>query len=187
MKVLVSQSCPTLSNSRDCNLPDSSVHGIFRPRILAWIAIPFSRGSSWPRYPDKVLCAAGGFFFFFLNHMSQQGRGKKKNPTENKKDHRLSKVRSTEKAKNQHLWLELVGAIASWLAEALEVAHCSTVVSPHLERWDHVSTLLGIFFCSDATFRCCCRPYKGKQSAFSTPHTPVRTALVFSFLPPTEI
>ena len=126
-------------------------------------------------------------FFFFLNHMSQQGRGKKKNPTENKKDHRLSKVRSTEKAKNQHLWLELVGAIASWLAEALEVAHCSTVVSPHLERWDHVSTLLGIFFCSDATFRCCCRPYKGKQSAFSTPHTPVRTALVFSFLPPTEI
>ena len=154
-----------------------------------WHGLPFPSPGDLPD-PDiqtRSCALQVDFFFFFFNHMSQQGRGKKKNPTENKKDHRLSKVRSTDKAKNQYLWLELVGAIASWLAEAPEVAHCSTVVSPHLERWDHVSTLLGIFFCSDATFRCCCRPYKGKQSAFSTPHTPVRTALVFSFLPATEI
>ena len=153
-----------------------------------WHGLPFPSPGDLPD-PDIQTrsCVLKVDFFFFFKPYEPAGKGKKKNPTENKKDHRLSKVRSTEKAKNQHLWLELVGAIASWLAEAPEVAHCSTVVSPHLERWDHVSTLLGIFFCSDATFRCCCRPYKGKQSAFSTPHTPVRTALVFSFLPPTEI
>ena len=33
----------------DCSLPGSSVHGIFQERILEWIAIPFSRGSSQPR------------------------------------------------------------------------------------------------------------------------------------------
>ena len=29
--------------------PDSSVHGILQARILEWVAIPFSRESSWPR------------------------------------------------------------------------------------------------------------------------------------------
>ena len=33
----------------DCSLPGSSVHGIFWARILEWVAISFSRGSSWPR------------------------------------------------------------------------------------------------------------------------------------------
>ena len=44
--VLVAQSCPTLCNSMDCSLPGSSVHGIFQARILEWVAISFSRGSS---------------------------------------------------------------------------------------------------------------------------------------------
>ena len=47
--VLVSQSWPTLCNPRDCSPPGSSVHGILQARILEWIAIPFSRGSSHPR------------------------------------------------------------------------------------------------------------------------------------------
>ena len=42
----VSQSCPTLCNPMDCSLPSSSVHGIFQARILEWVAISFSRGSS---------------------------------------------------------------------------------------------------------------------------------------------
>ena len=33
----------------DCSLPGSSVHGIFQARILEWVAIPFSRGTSQPR------------------------------------------------------------------------------------------------------------------------------------------
>ena len=42
----VTQSCPTLCNPMDCNPPGSSVHGILQARILEWIAMSFSRGSS---------------------------------------------------------------------------------------------------------------------------------------------
>ena len=44
MKVLVTQSCPTLCDPRDCSPSGSSVHGILQGRILEWEAIPFSRG-----------------------------------------------------------------------------------------------------------------------------------------------
>ena len=43
------QSCPTLCDPRDCGPPGSSVHGILQARILEWVAMPSSRGSSWPR------------------------------------------------------------------------------------------------------------------------------------------
>ena len=33
----------------DCSLPGSSVYGVFQARILEWVAMPSSRGSSWPR------------------------------------------------------------------------------------------------------------------------------------------
>ena len=43
------QSCPALCDPMDCNLPGSSVHGIFQARILEWVTISFSRGSSQPK------------------------------------------------------------------------------------------------------------------------------------------
>ena len=46
MCVLGTLSCLTLCNPMDSSLPGFSVHGIFRARILEWVAIPFSRGSS---------------------------------------------------------------------------------------------------------------------------------------------
>ena len=45
----VTQSCPTLCDPVDYSLPGSSVHGILQARILGWVAIPLSRGSSQPR------------------------------------------------------------------------------------------------------------------------------------------
>ena len=48
IKVLVAQLCSTLCDSMDCSLLGSSVHGILQARILEWVAIPFSRGSSDP-------------------------------------------------------------------------------------------------------------------------------------------
>ena len=45
----VAQSCQTLCNPMDCSLSGSSVYGIFQARVLEWIAISFSRGSSQPR------------------------------------------------------------------------------------------------------------------------------------------
>ena len=44
----VAQSCPTLCDPMDYSLPGSSIHGIFQARVLEWVAISFSRGSSWP-------------------------------------------------------------------------------------------------------------------------------------------
>ena len=49
-------------NSMDCSLPDSSVHGILQVKILEWVAISFSRGSSQPRNRTWVSCIAGRFF-----------------------------------------------------------------------------------------------------------------------------
>ena len=46
---LVAQSCLTLCDPMGCSPPGSSVHGILQARILEWVAISFSRGSSRPR------------------------------------------------------------------------------------------------------------------------------------------
>ena len=40
------QSCLTLCDSMDCSPPGSSVHGILQARILEWVAMPSTRGSS---------------------------------------------------------------------------------------------------------------------------------------------
>ena len=57
LKVKVAQSCPTL-----CDPMDYTVHGILQARILDWVAVPFSRGSSQPRDWTQVSLNAGGFF-----------------------------------------------------------------------------------------------------------------------------
>ena len=54
----MSDSCDPM----DCSLPGFSVHGILQARILGWVAISFSRGSSWPRDWTLVSCIAGRFF-----------------------------------------------------------------------------------------------------------------------------
>ena len=54
----MSDSC----NPMVCSPPGCSVDGILQTRILEWIAISFSRGSSWPRNQSHVFCLLGGFF-----------------------------------------------------------------------------------------------------------------------------
>ena len=56
------QLCPTLCDPMDCSLPGSSVHGISQARILEWVAISSSEGSSQPREWTRVSSIAGGFF-----------------------------------------------------------------------------------------------------------------------------
>ena len=57
VKVKVAQLCPTL-----CDPMDYIVHGILQARILEWIALPFSRGSSQLRDRTQASHIAGGFF-----------------------------------------------------------------------------------------------------------------------------
>ena len=49
VKMLASQSCLAVCDSMDWSSPSSNVHGILQVGILEWVAIPFSRGSFWPR------------------------------------------------------------------------------------------------------------------------------------------
>ena len=69
----VVQSCPTLCNPMDCSLLGSSVHGIFQARVLEWVAIPFSQGSSWPWDWTWVSCIAGRFFTVWTTREVQRG------------------------------------------------------------------------------------------------------------------
>ena len=67
VKVLITQSCPTLP--MDCSPPDSSVHGILQARILEWVAIAFSMESSQPR--DRTWVSHIGRRLLY--HLSHQG------------------------------------------------------------------------------------------------------------------
>ena len=77
--MLITQSGPTLCDHMNYNLQDSSVHGILQKIILEWVAILFSRGSSWPRHWTWDSSIAVKFFtiwatsklrVYYLNHPS---------------------------------------------------------------------------------------------------------------------
>ena len=68
------QSCPTLCDPMDCSPPGSSVHEILQARILEWVVISFSRGSSWPRDQTQVSCTGAGFFTVWATREACGGR-----------------------------------------------------------------------------------------------------------------
>ena len=63
---LVAQSCLTLCDLMDCSLPGSSVYRILQTRVLVWVAMPSSRGSSQTR-EDLLHCR------WILYHLTDQG------------------------------------------------------------------------------------------------------------------
>ena len=67
VKLLVALSCPTLCNPMNCRPPGFSVHRILQARILAWVAILFSRGSLWPRDWTQVSHIAGKLFIIWAS------------------------------------------------------------------------------------------------------------------------
>ena len=56
----------------DCSPPGSSIHGMLGVRILEWVAISFSRGSSWPRDQTLVSGTAGRFFPVWATREAQK-------------------------------------------------------------------------------------------------------------------
>ena len=67
VKVKVTQSCPTL-----CDPMDYTFQGILQGRILEWVAVPFSTGSSQPRDRIQVSHIAGGFFTVLATKEAQE-------------------------------------------------------------------------------------------------------------------
>ena len=68
---LVVQSYLTLCDPMDCSLPGSSVHGIVQARILEWVSMPSSRGSSQPR--DRIQISLWRRILYHLSHQGSSG------------------------------------------------------------------------------------------------------------------
>ena len=90
-----SQLCPALRDLLDCSLPSSSVHGIFQARILEWVAIPFSRGSSQPRDRTQVSHIAG---FTTLQALPSTEASVKYNPLQSPKNSHQASERAASHA-----------------------------------------------------------------------------------------
>ena len=75
LEVKVAQSCWTLCDSMDC-----IVRGILQAKILEWVAVPFSRGSSQPRDQTQVSRVAGGFFTSWATREAQEYRSEQPIP-----------------------------------------------------------------------------------------------------------
>ena len=67
--ILYSLSCLPLCYPMECSPPSSSIHVIYQVRITEWVAISFSRGSSWPRHWTCVSCIQAGSLP--LNHQER--------------------------------------------------------------------------------------------------------------------
>ena len=109
----VTQSCPTLCDPMDCSLSDSSVHGIFQARVLEWIAISFSRGSSRPRNRTLVSPIAGRRFYSLSHqgspYLGEGGINNKIIATFQPKEYKGQK-----KANDFNLNLEMLNVTVEW-------------------------------------------------------------------------
>ena len=70
------QMCPIFATPWNCSPPDSSVHGILQARILEWVAVSFSRGSSWPRDQTCVsyVSCTGRWVLYHLCHLGSPSK-----------------------------------------------------------------------------------------------------------------
>ena len=73
-KVLDTQWCPTLCDPMDWGPPGFSACEILQARILEWVAIPFSRGSSQPGDWTQVFCVAGRLFTVWTNRVTHDSQ-----------------------------------------------------------------------------------------------------------------
>ena len=62
VKAVVAQLCPALFDPTNYSQGGFSVYGILQVRILEWVAMPFSRVSSWPKDGTRVSYITGRFF-----------------------------------------------------------------------------------------------------------------------------
>ena len=68
---LVTKLCLTFCDLMNCIPPGSSVHGISQARISEWVAISFSRGSSWPRDRTCISCTGRWILYHWATWEAQ--------------------------------------------------------------------------------------------------------------------
>ena len=118
----------------DCSPPGSSVHGIFQARILEWVAISFSRGSSRPRDGTCVSCIGRWILYLWALYISSNkiffNRGKKQT-------NRLGSSRKMEfilLIANLNSSLSLVNLPASTTSSAKELSLSLSILT-HTPYW----------------------------------------------------
>ena len=77
---IVTQSCLTHCNAMHCSLPGSSVHEISQTRLLEWVAMSFSRGSSQPREQTHVTCIGRWILYYWTTREAHPCRLSTPNP-----------------------------------------------------------------------------------------------------------
>ena len=132
----VAQSCPSLCDPMDCSLPGFSIHGILQARILEWVTISFSRGSSKPRDWTQVSRIGGRRFNLWTTREYNIRHFKRMCP-----DFKSS----VEEQKGPHLKLNELGAHPSWQYELREVDPFFDSCFLHLLIWsnDNAAHLMG--------------------------------------------
>ena len=104
--VLVAPSCSTLCDPMDCTLPGSSVHGILQARILKWVAMPSSRGSSWPRSDPHLLCLMHWRWILYLRVAREDQ--KTAYSTQNSKRRLSPNLSSNASTYNRHFLIDIM-------------------------------------------------------------------------------
>ena len=105
--------CNTMArNPMAFNPLGSSLHGILQARILQWVAISFSRGSSWPRDRTQVSCIVGRFFteppgkpLFHVTAIKKYKMGRMFN---NNQSNKCGLIQSIHDRKTFLLWLTIL-------------------------------------------------------------------------------
>ena len=112
---------PNYGDPMDCSLPGSSVHGIFQAKVLEWVAISFSRGSSWPR----AASIANRRFTTWATREAQINIKKNKNKKNNnpgtipRESILLSWITNC-------LWIFLIGCVFHWSSNHETMSRFST-------------------------------------------------------------
>ena len=75
VKVFVAQSCLTLWDPMDCSPPGSSVHGVYKARILEWVAIFFFQGI-FPTQGSNLVLAHCRQNVYHLSHLGILNKGR---------------------------------------------------------------------------------------------------------------
>ena len=144
-----------------CRQPGSSVHGILQPRILEWVAMPSSRGSSQPRNQTKS-CIAGGFFTSWATRKSSLVAQMVKSPPAMQEPQEmqvwsLGQEDPLEEGMATHssilawriLWTEEPGGLQSIVNNRTQLKWFSTHTHTHTYACTHHSLYISIHLLND--------------------------------------
>ena len=134
MKVLVTESCPTLYGSMDHSPPGSSVYGILQARILEWVAVSLSRGPSWLGDRTWVSCIVGRFFTVWASKEANYPQNTTRK-TVQLPNHLLFKILKTYKLNLQMFVQKQCGILKICVWRTAMTVQCLKLCLPRQRVW----------------------------------------------------